>query len=68
MKTKGYVNIDTLIGMPLYSITADKAAEIEKRWKDKLAELNAFKLETPVTIWTKDLDNLEKELKKEGTL
>jgi hypothetical protein len=54
--------------MPLYSITADKAAEIEKRWKDKLAELNAFKLETPVTIWTKDLDNLEKELKKEGTL
>lgn len=66
LKTKGYINIDSLISMPLYSITADKAAEIEKRWKDKQVELNAFKQETPITIWTKDLNNLEKELKKEG--
>src|SRR5574344_421500 len=56
LKEKKYVNVDTLIGMPLYSMTEDKAAEIEKRWKDKLAELATFKQETPITLWKKDLD------------
>lgn len=69
MKKKQYVNIDKLIAMPLYSITADKAKEMEDKLKIKKAELDDFvKNETPKTLWLKDIDALEKELKKEGRL
>ena len=61
------VNIDKLISMPLYSITSDKAKEMEEKYKAKTEELDNFiKNETPVTLWRKDIDELEKELKKEG--
>lgn len=63
LKEKGYVNIDKLLAMPLYSMTEDKAKEIEAKWKAKTAELNAMKNETPESIWTKDLADLEKALK-----
>ena len=69
MKKKKYVNIDKLISMPLYSITSDKAKEMEEKYKAKVEELDNFiKNETPVTLWLKDIDELEKELKKEGRL
>lgn len=69
MKKKKYVNIDKLIAMPLYSITSDKAKEMEEKYKAKVEELDNFiKNETPITLWLRDIDELEKELKKEGRL
>lgn len=69
MKKKKYVNIDKLISMPLYSITADKAKEVEEKYKAKVIELDNFiKNETATTLWLKDIEALEKELKKEGRL
>lgn len=69
MKKKKYVNIDKLIAMPLYSITSDKAKEMEEKYKVKVEELDNFiKNETPITLWLRDIDELEKELKKEGRL
>lgn len=65
LKEKGYTIIDKLLSMPLYSISADKAAEIEKKWKDKQAEIEKMKAETATSIWLKDLDALEDTLKKE---
>jgi DNA topoisomerase-2 len=64
MKKKKYVNIDKLISMPLYSITEDKAKEFKKKWDEKIKELEAYKLETPESIWKKDLADLEKAIKK----
>lgn len=66
LKTKGYTIIDKLVSLPLYSITTDKAKEIEKRWKDKIAEREAMEKETPENYWLKDLKELEEALKKEG--
>ena len=63
MKKKKYVNIDKLISMPLYSITEDKAKELKKKWDEKIKELEAYKLETPESIWKKDLAALEKVIK-----
>lgn len=69
MKKKKYANIDKLIAMPLYSITSDKAKEMEEKYKAKVEELDNFiKNETPITLWLRDIDELEKELKKEGRL
>lgn len=68
LKKKGYTIIDKLLAMPLYSITIDKAKEIEKKWKDKIKEREAMEQETPESVWIKDLDELEAELKKEGIL
>lgn len=62
LKGKGFENTDKLLGMPLYSVTEDKAKEIEKKWKDKIAELEAMKKQTPTTLWMKDLDELEKNI------
>ena len=68
LKEKKYVNIDRLLAMPLYSITADKAKELENKWKDKLAEIEKMKAETPESIWKKDLDELEAKFKKSGLI
>ena len=69
MKKKKYINIDKLISMPLYSITSDKAKEMEEKYQAKVEELDNFiKNETPITLWLRDIDELEKELKKEGRL
>lgn len=69
MKKKKYINIDKLIAMPLYSITSDKAKEMEEKYQAKVEELDNFiKNETPVTLWLKDIDELEKYLKKEGRI
>lgn len=65
LKTKGYTIIDKLVSLPLYSITTDKAKEIEKRWKDKIAEREAMEKETPENYWLNDLKELEEALKKE---
>lgn len=64
LKEKKYTIIDKLISLPLYNLTEDKAAELKKKWKDKVAELEQMKLETPESLWTKDLDALETKLKK----
>ena len=68
LKDKGYTIIDKLISMPLYSITIDKAKEIEKKWKDKIKEREAMEKETPENYWLKDINELETALKKEGIL
>lgn len=62
MKKKKYIYIDKLLSMPIYSITEDKAKEITKRYDEKKKELETFKLETPESIWKKDLAKLEKAL------
>lgn len=68
LKAKGYTIIDKLLAMPLYSLTIDKAKEIEKKWKDKIKELEAMKAATPESLWLKDIEELEAELKKTGVL
>ena len=54
--------------MPLYSITEDKAKELEKKWKDKIAELEKMKVETPENLWKNDISELESKLKKANLL
>ena len=66
LKQKGYTIIDRLIGLPLYSITEDKAKEIEKRWKDKIVERKNMEQETPENYWLKDIQELEKVLIEKG--
>lgn len=66
LKKKGYTIVEKLVAMPLYSITIDKAKEIEKKWKDKIKERQTMEKETPENLWSKDIDELEKELTKEG--
>lgn len=68
MRKKGYINIDRLISIPLYSVTEDKAEEAKKKLEDKKVELESMKKETPENVWVKDLDELEKALKKVGRL
>lgn len=62
LKVKKYVNIEKLISLPMYWMTEDKAKEIENKWKDKVAEQKAYALETPQSLWEKDLKELEKTL------
>lgn len=68
LKEKGYTIIDKLLAMPLYSITKDKAAEIKQKLQDLKDQVDVMKNETPESMWIKDLNELEKELKKEGKL
>ena len=68
MADKGYRNISNLISIPLYSITADKAEEAKMKVENKKKEIEDMKKETPESLWAKDLDELEKTLKKEGRL
>lgn len=68
LKEKKYVNIEKLLAMPLYSITEDKAKELEKKWKDKIAELEKMKVETPENLWKNDISELESKLKKANLL
>ena len=60
LKKQGYINIEKLIGIPIYSITEDKALEIKERWENKIKELEAMKKETSANLWLKDLEELEK--------
>lgn len=57
-----YESIDKLISMPIYSLTTDKVKELEKKLADKYAELEKMRKETPITVWDKDLAELEKKL------
>ena len=68
LKEKKYINIEKLLSMPLYSITEDKAKELEKKWKDKVAELEKMKTEVPENLWKKDIMDLEAKLKKANLL
>ena len=68
LKSLKFTIIDKLLAMPIYSLTADKAAELKSKWQDKTKELEAMKKETPESLWTKDLDTLEAKLKKLGKL
>lgn len=56
MQDKGYTIIDKLLAMPIYSLTAEKAAEAKKKYVDKKEELRLMKLETPASQWVKDLE------------
>lgn len=60
LKKQGFSNIEKLIGIPIYSITEDKALEIKERWENKKKELEAMKKETSANLWLKDLEELEK--------
>lgn len=62
LKSLKYTQIDKLLSLPLYSLTEDKAKELEKKWKEKTKELEAMKKETPKTLWLRDLVILEKKL------
>lgn len=68
LKSKKYTIIERLLGMPMYSITSDKAAEIEKKWKEKTKELEAMKTATPESVWLQDIEELEKVLKNNNIL
>ena len=66
MKELKYKYTDKLIALPIYNLTKDKAAEAKQKVADKKAELEEMKKETPESVWLKDLDELEANLKKEG--
>ena len=55
MTSKGYVNIDKLLSLPLSSLTVEKSLEIKKRWEDKVAELEEMKKKDFKTLWEEDL-------------
>ena len=57
-----YGSIDKLVSMPIYSLTTDKVKELEKKLADKYNELEKMREETPITVWDKDLAELEKKL------
>ena len=63
LASQGFKAIDKLISLPIYSLTLDKAQEAKDRLDAKTEELEAFRLETPESQWTKDLDALEAALK-----
>lgn len=53
---------DYLLNMPIYSMTLERIAELEKNCKDKEKELEMYKRKTPEDLWLIDLDILEKKL------
>lgn len=63
LKSKGYKLIDKLLGMPLYSITNEKAEEAKNKYENKLKELEEMKKQTPESLWKEDLKVLKKEIK-----
>ena len=62
LKDRNYNFIDKLLSMPIYSLTSDKIIELNKKMENKYLELEAMKKETPVSLWKKDLKELEKKL------
>ena len=62
LKENGYKYIDKLLSMPIYSLTNDKVKELEIKMNNKQIELDKMKKETPITVWTKDLKELEEHL------
>lgn len=62
LSDKEYGSIDKLVSMPIYSLTTDKIKELEKKLADKRSELEEMRKETPITVWDKDLAELEKKL------
>ena len=68
LKKKGYTIIEKLLNMPLYSITIDKANELQKKWKNKIQELEVMKAATPEKLWSQDIDELEAKLVDMGIL
>ena len=48
--------------MPVYSLTSDKVLELNKKMENKYLELESMKKETPISLWEKDLKELEKKL------
>ena len=65
IRSRGYQNVDKLLGMPLYSIALEKAEEAKKKWLEKEAELEDMKKQTPKSLWLRDLDEFEKVYKSE---
>ena len=62
LKDRNYNFIDKLLSMPIYSLTSDKIIELNKKMENKYLELEAMKKETPISLWKKDLKELEKKL------
>lgn len=60
LKELKFTFIDKLISLPIYSLTADKAEENKKKWENKVKELEDMKKQTPITLWKKDLKEMEK--------
>jgi len=60
LKDLKYNYIDKLLGMPIYSLTIDKAEDLKEKLENKRKELSSMKEETPITIWKKDLEELKK--------
>lgn len=61
LKELKYFNIDKLISLPIYSLTEDKAEEAKKKWQNKIKELEDMKKQTPITLWKKDLKELDQK-------
>lgn len=55
MTSKGYINIDKLLALPLSSLTNERALEIKKRWEDKVTELEEMKKKDFKILWEEDL-------------
>ena len=62
LKEKGYTFIDKLISMPISSLTEDKVKELDNKLKNKLLELENMRKETPISLWKKDLKELEEQI------
>ena len=63
LKDNGYEYIDKLMSMPISSLTEDKVKELKSKLEAKSLELKKMKSETPITIWKKDIEELEKSIK-----
>lgn len=61
-KTEKIVKVDGsysyLLGMPIWSLTAEKMDELRAKVKDIKAEFEAVKATSPETMWTEDLKEL----------
>ena len=59
-------SFDYLLNIPIYHLSKEKYEEYKEQAKKMKNELKEYKLLRPEEIWDKELDELEKALKKAG--
>ena len=63
LKSRGYPEIDGtydyLIKMHIYNLSEDKIEELQKMIENKTRDLEEINCETYVTLWTKELTDLD---------
>jgi len=71
LKSTGYIQYDDnynyLLNMPIYNLTNEKIAELQKTFRDKKKEYNLLKKTKSVDLWIDDLEKLKEELIKDVT-